>query len=537
MAAPVLAVTTLVLGPSPDVPYIDDYDAIGSFLRLYDDTPSAGGRLQLLLAPHNEHMMALPRAAALATRGLYGYLDFGTLNALGSAWLLLLLCGLFLAFRPGTRAADKLLPFAPAALLLVHPAFHMMFRSPTTSHSGFGVAACAALACVALDRGGPRRLALAGLLAIAATLTLANGLLIVPVGLVVLALRRRWKQCAVWAAAGTAMLAVYFGALDPPAARAELLEAASQPGRVVAYLLNFIGCGPGFRRPGVSLLAGALVLSALAGAFLKGLPQRSPALFGVALFLLGSALANALARAPLGADLPLLQPRYAFYSSALAALAYLSWAEVAPTARRAFVAALLGSAGFCAASFYIWGDRVATRSERLAQGYEQWWSQGDGGLFHPDFRSADAILLHGLEAGWLRLPPDWLERHAAWPIPRDAPVADQGVRYQLDVVNQDAHSFYVSGWARAGGSTRGQQVEIVLLDQREARVFPAVSVVRADLDPSAATTPNLARTGFRALVPKQALPPGPYRLGILVRRAGREHLSYAPRPVQIRGGS
>jgi hypothetical protein len=535
IAAPLAGVAALLLGPSPDVPYIDDYDTIAAFLLLYDDTPSASGALRHLVEHHNEHLMALPRAAGLMVRGLRGQLDFRLLNALGAGWLLLLLLGLYLAFRRGESALDKLLPFAPAALLLLHPQFHMIYRSPTTSHSSFAVPACAALAFVALDRGGARRLACAALLSLAAMATLANGILIAPLGLVVPGLQRRWKQGAAWALVVAALLVFYFVVLDPPGSSSDPLQTLAQPERVLRYALNFVGCAAGFSRPGWSMLAGGLVLVALVGAIGRGLPRRSPALFAMVLFLLGSAAANTLGRAPQGPGLALLQPRYTFYGSLFLALTYLSWAEVAPHARRAFAASLLASAAFWAVSFHLYRDRVALLSTQLAEGYERWWVQGGSGLAHPDFRSAEATVLHGLAAGWLRLPPEWLERHAAWPIPRDPPRADSAVQFALDLVGQDEHSFYVSGWARAGASSRGQEVELVLRGRERSYVFPAVTVARADLDrEKPGQLRGLAESGFRVLVSKQALAPGRYRLGVLVRRGGHEHLSYQQRPVEVR---
>lgn len=536
LVAPLLGVAALLLGPSPDVPYIDDYDTIAVFLRLYDDTPSVGGRLRHLVEAHNEHMMALPRAGALATRAARGFLDFKTLNALGSSWLFAFLAGLYLAFRRGESAAEKLLPFAPAALLLLHPQFHMMYRSPTTSWSGFGVSACAALCFAALDRGGAARLTAAALLSLTALTTLANGFLVAPLGLVVTALRRRWRETAIWGLLSAALLAFYFGVLDPPISRNHPLETLEQPGRVLRYALNFVGCAPGFSRPGVSMAAGAAVLVALALAVWKGLALRSPALFALLLFLLGSVAANALGRAPLGPGLPLLQPRYTFYSSALLAVAYLSWAEVARHASRALVVAVVAAAAFCATSFHLYRGEVAVLTTALAEGYERWWLRGDGGLYHPDFRTANEALLRGLDAGWLRPPPEWLDAHAAWPIPRDPPRADGAVRFQLDVTGQDERAVYLSGWAHAGAA-REQDVELVLRDESRTLVFPATSVLRGDLDPDEpGTLRSLAHSGFRVLVPRQALPPGRYTVGVLVRRGGREHLSYRRHPLEVTAG-
>jgi hypothetical protein len=107
------------------------------------------------------------------------------------------------------------------------------------------------------------------------------------------------------------------------------------------------------------------------------------------------------------------------------------------------------------------------------------------------------------------------------------------VRIRLDVVAQDEGALYVSGVANAGG-TRDQEVELVLRAGERALVFPAHSIPRADLEEaSPEVAGSLLRTGFRALIPKQALPAGRYTLGILVRHAGGERLSYRRRPIEI----
>ncbi len=537
VAAPLGFVFARAWAASVDVPYIDDYDALLGFLRMADQTPSLGGRLHLLVEPHNEHGMALPRLTALATRGITGRLDFATLNLLGTSQLALLLAALFLAFRRGEPVADRLLPFAPAALLLVHHQYWMIYHSPTTSLSSVAVVACAALAFAALERDGTAALPGAATLGLCASATLANGFLIFPLSLLVPLLQRRYRLALAWALLGAGALAFHFAAVAPAAPRADLFAALARPGRLAEYALNLMGCAAGFSQRGVSLLTGAILLAAFAGATLRGLPRRSPALFTLLLFLLASVAANALARSEAGAALPLLQPRYRFYGALLLALAYLSWAELLRDAPRAFAAALVASLAFSLASFLVYGDRLDGLSTRLAEGYERWWLRGDGGLQYPDFRTANTQLLAALDGGWLRPPPDWFERHAAWPVPRDPPPADGTVEVRLDLVSQDERALYLSGWARAG-SAEGQQVEIVLRGPRRTLVFPARSIPRVDLP---AGRPELTRhllmSGFRAIVPKQALRPGRYSVGVLVRRGGREHLTMLRRQVSVAPGA
>jgi hypothetical protein len=364
VAAPAAGV--LSLAPlSVDVPYIDDYDALLGFLRLADETPSLGGKLRLLVEPHNEHRMLVPRLGALAVLALRGHLDFAWLNGLGTLLLLAFLGALWLGFRRGEPAAEKWLAFAPAALFLVHPQYWMVYHSPTTSLSGFTVAAAAGLAFAALDAGGGRRTLAALALAALATATLASGWLVAPLGVAVPLARRRWKAALVWGLLAAGLLAAAVALLGPPASRADPLAALAASGRLAAYTLNFVGCAAGFSQPGLSLTAGALLLAGLAAAALRGLPRKSPVLFALVLFFLASAAANALGRAQQGAGTPLLQSRYRFYSAALLALCWLSWAELLRDRRRVLAGALAAAAAFSAASFALYRGEVRAPREGL----------------------------------------------------------------------------------------------------------------------------------------------------------------------------
>jgi hypothetical protein len=531
VAAPAAGV--LSLAPlSVDVPYIDDYDALLGFLRLADETPSLGGKLRLLVEPHNEHRMLVPRLGALAVLALRGHLDFAWLNGLGTLLLLAFLGALWLGFRRGEPAAEKWLAFAPAALFLVHPQYWMVYHSPTTSLSGFTVAAAAGLAFAALDAGGGRRTLAALALAALATATLASGWLVAPLGVAVPLARRRWKAALVWGLLAAGLLAAAVALLGPPASRADPLAALAASGRLAAYTLNFVGCAAGFSQPGLSLTAGALLLAGLAAAALRGLPRKSPVLFALVLFFLASAAANALGRAQQGAGTPLLQSRYRFYSAALLALCWLSWAELLRDRRRVLAGALAAAAAFSAASFALYRGEVPELAGRLARGFERWWQSGDGGLLHPEFRTANALALYALDRGWLHIPPHWLERFAAWPIPRDPPAADRAVELRFDVLAQQPRAVVVSGSARAG-SARGQEVEIVLRGRARTLVFPTRAVPRVDATSTAELAGRAPPSGFRALLPLEAVPPGRYQVGALVRRGGREHLSYLARPFEV----
>jgi hypothetical protein len=528
--APAVAYFHLAATVVVEVPYIDDYDAVVDYLARTLDEPASLG-LRRFFSRHNEHVMATLRAAVLLSYAALQRIDFGVLNLAGNAFLVLLLFVLFAAFRANARSAEKLLAFAPAALFLVQPQYWMMLLSATTSLSGFAVTAYAALTFLALERRSPGALGLAALCAAAATFSLGSGALVLPLGALQLALGRRWRALAVWCALATPLLLAAL-LVDPQERTA--LYTLDRPDRVLLYGLNFVGGTAGFSRRGLSLVAGGLLLASFGALCLRRLHQRSPVVFALLLFVLGSIAANALLRAHHGVGAPLLQPRYRFYGSLLLALTYLGWLETLdrPRLARRFAAAALPVAlAFSLLSFGLYRGEAIAFSERLERGFEYWWTTGDGGLSHPDFRKASVVLLAALDAGYLRPPPGWAERLGSDPLPVTPPPAGRSVAMGLDAVAQDDQLLLLSGWADVASGARGQEVELVLSSRKGEFVFPTYKVGRIDLPQP------LARSGFRAVIPKRALPPGRYRVGALVRWRGAVYLTYLKRTIEVGPGA
>jgi hypothetical protein len=527
--APVVAYFQLAATVAVEVPYIDDYDAVVDYVTRTMDEPASLG-VRRFFSRQNEHMMTTLRAAVLLSYAALHRIDFSVLNLVGSAFLVLLLVALFVAFRPGARPAEKLLAFAPAALFLVQPQYWMVLLSATTALSGFAVAAYAALAFVALERRSPGAFVAAVACAGAATFALGNGALVLPLGALQLALGRRWRALALWCALATPLLLAAF--LIDPQERAALYT-LDRPDRVLLYTLNFVGGTAGFAQRGVSLVAGGLLVASFGALCLRRLHRRSPALFALFLFVLGSIAANALLRAHHGVGAPLLQPRYRFYGSLLLALTYLGWLETLdrPRLARRFVAVALPVAlAFSLLSFGLYRGVALDWSEKLERGFDYWWTTGDGGLSHPEFRKASVFLLAALDAGHLVPPPGWAERLGSDPLPVTPPAPSRSVTLGIDAVAQDDEVLLLSGWADVAGGARGQEVELVLRGRGREFVFPTYEVVRIELPQP------LARSGFRAVIRKRSLPPGSYRVGALVRWHDGVYLTYLKRIIEVEPG-
>ncbi len=536
VAVPVAGYFALLLTASVEVPYLDDYDAVVDFLLRTLDEDTTSARLGRLLTLHNEHPMLTLRAAVLGTFAITGGINFGALNALGGLLLVGLLAAMFAASMPDTPPAERLLPFAPAALFLIQPQYWMVLLSSTTSLSSVAVTTWAAVTFAALERDGRLARAIAILAAVFATFSLANGILVPWLGAGVLLLRGRSREARMMTGLALVLTAA-FVAIAPESAGPNLATVLASPFRLILYVLNFVGSSAGFSRFGWSAVCGFVLLISAGFLVWQGLPRRRPALFALLLFILGSIGLNALVRAGQGAGAPLFQPRYNFYAAVVLATTYLGWAEILRSrtfARPAFGATLAIAIVFSLASFTIHQPDVMRLSRRLDDGLDKWLTQGHSGLFHPDFRKASHLLIKAYDQHLLVPPRRWFKDYAGDAIQTELPVANRSMRMRIESVYEDDDLAFVSGWAFSGGTARNQEVEIVLRSPKAIRVFSAYEVPRADLthlEPEQIA--SVYGSGFRAVVSKRRVPPGEYQIGVLVRRGSHAWLAFGNRKIHV----
>jgi hypothetical protein len=536
---PALAMVDLLARAVLDVPVFDDYDAVLDFLNRFVASDSPAERLRLLFSQHIEHRPALLRAAAVATLAALGHLDLRALQLFGALALALLAAALFASFRPGAPARERILPFAPAALLLFHPQFWSAYLWPSCSATNFFAVALASVAFRALSGQTWRGFALAALAASGATFSQGNGVAALPLGLVALVGPGARARRRAWLAFAALLGAAYVAAFERPFDTWDALANLSDPGRIAragGYALYFLGSAPAFSQRGLALAAGALLVLSLAALLRRGARRRSPALVALLLFLLASAGLNALVRAQQGMAAPLAQDRYRFYASAFLAATWLAWAaELAATRRfRAVLAgALAAGVAFSSASHALYREKLLDFSRRLEAGLERWWLTGEGGLFYPRFETASRVLLVGFERGVRRVPAAWLAAHGAAPVERRVPEAGAAVKFRLGTLHRDASALLLDGWAHVGGQSRDQRVFVALRSRERTLVFPARSVPRIDLPPDRPQARALARSGFRLLAQASLLPAGAYRIGVLVEREDGAWLSFRADELRV----
>jgi hypothetical protein len=344
LAAAALLVGALIAGSSlwgalaghAALPYADQWTTVTAAEALRTGTWS----LDLLWQPHNEHRIVLPRLLFLLDAW-----PFGGRGALlvAAIWTIqiahaVLLVGLL-------RDATKLRATGLACAIGIAASLLFSALQIENLALGFqvqfvGVFCLATLSFVLIARpaGTGRQFGdawfAAGVAATAASLTMAGGLLVWPI-LVLLAiwLRLPGGRIVALVAWGAAVWAAYLFQYQSPAQHPDPLAAAASPGRVLAYAACYVGhvldrCVP-LGALGLGA-AGLVVTLGLAGRVLLGHPRARPAevaLLAVVAFSLACGLATSIGRL----SEPLEQAMSSRYATAAlvfwTALLFLMWSQ------------------------------------------------------------------------------------------------------------------------------------------------------------------------------------------------------------------
>ncbi len=309
-----------------NVPKWDDHALKAFFLNLSHET-TVPGQLYQFWRQHNEHRIVLDRLLTWADVQLFGQLDYTHLMIAGN----LALVGLLFVFgRVLVRSGQWWGRVVPVAFFLFNLSqWENMFWGMAAPQN-FGVVLWVIASLYALSFNTSLISPL--LLAAAATLTSGNGLVIWPLGVVLLAIQRRWRGLAVWLFTAVVLIGTYFISYTAPANNPPTVPTLLT---ILTGTLAFLGSAAEalpVGTPFTNCVALGAVLLLLTGWFGVGLLRRWRGratwlamdifFIGVAGFLIGTALVVARSRAGYGIE-TLITSRYKIYSLTLLSLLYV----------------------------------------------------------------------------------------------------------------------------------------------------------------------------------------------------------------------
>ena len=363
-----------------NIPKWDDH-ALRAFLYYSGQEPTFSGKLQWLFKQHNEHRIVYDRIVTALDYGLFGQLNYTHLMLVGN----LSLVGLLAVFAGVLRRKEGVVWYQ-LPILYALPVALLLFNLSQWENMFWGMASLQNFSVVLWVLGAfylltyADRWGLALLMAILATLTSGNGLMIWPLGFVLLVLQpivrsvmpkpKKLRPLISWAVAAVVVIGLYFWGFEKPGG-----THAVRPG-VLALLKGWLAVtGAAAEALPVGnpvynsvLLGGVLILSTLgiivvtvilnqrsivrAVRALVGVDRRSNPIsiapvtlffWASAAFILGTTAVVAYARTGFGADL-LITSRYKPYSLTLLALLYVYAVTTLPNRLRLGVS-LVGGVG------------------------------------------------------------------------------------------------------------------------------------------------------------------------------------------------
>ncbi|CCH54662.1 hypothetical protein BN8_03857 [Fibrisoma limi BUZ 3] len=322
-----------------NVPKWDDH-ALRAFLYYLSQETTLTGKIYQIFRQHNEHRIVYDRIVTYLDYQLFGKLNYRHLMMIGNLSLL----GLAGVFAAVLRRSGR-------AVWLLAPVVFFLFNLSQWENMYWGMAALQnftvvfwVLWAIYLLTYTDRWL-VALPLAIIATITSGNGLLVWPVAIVLLLVQRKFRPVAIWAMGAFVVIGLYFLGYEKPAGNppdrgsvTDLLKGWFAFNGAAAEVFPL---GSGFFS---SLVAGGLLtivaLVVVAIIVRRALPlltkssasQTTPAtssplrsidlfFLGAAGFLIGTGAIVAWSRVGFGMEM-LITSRYKMYSLTLLALVY-----------------------------------------------------------------------------------------------------------------------------------------------------------------------------------------------------------------------
>jgi hypothetical protein len=306
------------------VPYQDDYNAILNFAIRYQELPTPAGKLLLIAtAQDNEYKLGFEHLVVAAELSLTHRLNFAFLTMAGDLFLLPIGYLLWLTYRDNQKSLNEcLLAFVPVSLLFFSLTYWEVLNWAVTSLQQLPVIFFSLLSIYLLfEKRLPYisrvRFGLACLVAMLACWTSANGFILLPVGLLILVLRRSYLRIGVWIASFGPPIAAYlyrYQLMEPHASHRHAWHAfVSRPLEFLAFLGGVI------LQPWIAALLGLVMLISFTFAARSRFDRTNPVSFYSTVWIFGSGLMVAWVR---GADFFFTASRYTMYSLLLLIFCY-----------------------------------------------------------------------------------------------------------------------------------------------------------------------------------------------------------------------
>jgi hypothetical protein len=506
--------------------YWDEIETVLDFLLKVQAAPTGSDVLAQLFSFGNEHRTVTSRLLFAVSYWLTGTVNFTVIGVIGNLFLFGV-CGVLIA-TAGTAVRRLQLAVVLAGLLFQLQHFENFFWAGS-SIDHFQVVALATAALAALAHRSAWGVAGACVAATLATFTLAQGLLVWPVGALALAHARRWEHLKVWSGVAVVALGSFFTGFNFNTGHAIGDFSLAGLARLGGYWLALLGAPVALGDMTLAPLLGAALLLLLATQLRPAVLARERLAVPLAAWAVGALLLVAVGRVDVVGGH--VHSRYYVLSGLVWALVIFLLLNARPDPARPYrglrraipllvafnLAANLTSA-HDARSWIICRDSALENFLRTGR---------DGtGPFHlhpvPDYTNLTVRRVE--QAGIYRLPR--LCREQRFPAAR--PAGD--ILYFVDRLPVTDTLAAIEGWAGIRGlESKPGQIHVVLQSDHSRHIFTTLPMERLDVS-SVHRTERWRQSGFRFQIRRWLLPAENFQLGLLVQSVrGPEYIMTAHR--------
>jgi hypothetical protein len=336
IAVPVIAFYSILFRNVLDIPFLDDYRAVLEFANHMANLDAWNKLCYLLTSQHNEYKLIFEHGVLWVEVFLLKHIDFRVLCVIGDSFVILIGIMLWKMFLPSKDLAGRLMLFVPAAWLLFQLQYIETLNWAMASLQNIPVIAFSFVAIYFLQLRSAKALAASIFALMAAVASSGNGLLVIPIGILMLMLNRRYIHLAVWLSASIVCVGTYSyhynAASSQSPLHASVLSAAIHINPL--FIFSFMGNAAAFpmygRDLGLAILLCPLIGLALCVFFVfaaqTGGLRKKTTLYFCILFLVLTAIGVGCLRSDLGFRQSLAS-RYGIYSALLLICAWFLIAE------------------------------------------------------------------------------------------------------------------------------------------------------------------------------------------------------------------
>lgn len=496
-----------------NVAYWDEFDTALRLVIKLKEGQTARDFLADVVAVGNEHRLVTSRLLFAALYGLTGRIDFNVIALLG-------LGSLFGVVALLAATAGSLIRAARLTVLLAALLFHLghyenlLWSGSSIDH--YTVVLFITATVVGLTRETTAGLVAAGILGTVASYTLAQGLVVWPLGVVVLALAPGRRGLVAWLALAVIVAGTYFTGFRLNHGQSFVTFNAEGVTQVLRYWLAILGAVPALDSAVWAPRLGVALLALLGYAAARGGLRRERIALFLALGMAGAAGIIAIGRAAESGGQ--VFSRYHVLSGLAWALALFAALERHTHPRRPWqlIGPLLPSlVAFNAVSNREYRDETDSWLECRSLAVVSYLKHGRDGQgefpLHPIPATSTQLLARAEQLGVYRLGDVCLPEK----MPRGAREVGT-MQFYVDELAVNGTALTARGWAAlpARKAVR-RSIRLILRSDQATHVFSARSATRPDVV-QALKQPGWLESGFLFARRLDGIPAGTYRIGVLI---------------------